>query len=307
MRITGLLLRLVILVSLDAVLTSTSIGQQLGDPSFDGTPPVGHQGHFLSRIFWDKEDDAAPINTDRPSFTPSSSTVPKGRVQVELGYTYFHDLSGMTRTDTHLFPELSGRIGINDWLELRTLWPGQLYSRTTNRFGTPNVTQNDGITNFFAGFKWHLVEQDGWVPETALITDLSIPLNQSVNSSESVDPSLFLIYNWSLTDRFSIAGSTGYSSSFARDIPVSLGTGDSFEVFSQSMIGTVSATDRVSLFYEWFVLGQTNGASNLPRHLMNGGFLFLLRPNLQLDFRAGFGLSGVADDFFTGAGLAFRY
>ncbi len=40
---------------------------------------------------------------------------------------------------------------------------------------------------------------------------------------------------------------------------------------------------------------------------MDGGILYLLTPNMQLDLRAGFGLSGRPDDFFTGAGYSVRF
>src|SRR3954470_3590039 len=32
-----------------------------------------------------------PIKTDRPTFTPSSSTVGKNHLQLEMGYTFTHD------------------------------------------------------------------------------------------------------------------------------------------------------------------------------------------------------------------------
>ena len=51
----------------------------------------------------------------------------------------------------------------------------------------------------------------------------------------------------------------------------------------------------------------TNAASNLPLHYMDGGLLYQLTPNIQVDIRAGFGLSGRPDDFFTGTGLSFRF
>jgi hypothetical protein len=40
---------------------------------------------------------------------------------------------------------------------------------------------------------------------------------------------------------------------------------------------------------------------------LNGGFTWLITENLQLDWRAGFGLNEEADDFFTGAGFGIRF
>ena len=51
-----------------------------------------------------------------------------------------------------------------------------------------------------------------------------------------------------------------------------------------------------------------DGADSAPvEHYMDGGFTFLLHNNLQLDFRAGFGLNEQSDDYFAGTGLIFRY
>ena len=50
----------------------------------------------------------------------------------------------------------------------------------------------------------------------------------------------------------------------------------------------------------------TGAASNAPEHYLDGGLTFLLTDDLQLDWRAGFGLNDASDDFFTGVGFVFR-
>src|SRR5262245_16334500 len=42
----------------------------------------------------DDEEHQDSIVTDRPDFTEASTTVGRGRVQLEAGYTYFRDRSG---------------------------------------------------------------------------------------------------------------------------------------------------------------------------------------------------------------------
>jgi hypothetical protein len=51
----------------------------------------------------------------------------------------------------------------------------------------------------------------------------------------------------------------------------------------------------------------TSLPDNRPLHFMDGGVLYQPTPNTQLDLRAGFGLSGRPDDFFTGAGFSVRF
>ena len=110
-----------------------------------------------------------------------------------------------------------------------------------------------------------------------------------------------------MTDRFTLVGSTGLTTAFDRGTAALAPIGDAYEQYSQSLIGFFSATDKLTLWYEWYVLARTNSATKLPQHFMDGGLLYLLTPNIQLDLRAGFGLNDSSTDFFTGAGLSFRF
>ena len=51
----------------------------------------------------------------------------------------------------------------------------------------------------------------------------------------------------------------------------------------------------------------TNASSNLPQNYMDSGIIYHITPNIQVDIRAGFGLSGRPDDFFTGTGFSVRF
>jgi hypothetical protein len=59
------------------------------------------------------------IETDRDSFTPATTTAGRGRLIVESAYT-FQDNRGVK--ETHSFPELLGRYGLTDRVELRLGW-----------------------------------------------------------------------------------------------------------------------------------------------------------------------------------------
>ena len=82
---------------------------------------------------------------------------------------------------------------------------------------------------------------------------------------------------------------------------------DTFQRYHLSVVAFYSATERTISFYERYVLTFTNAADNRPTHFMDGGLLYRLTAKIQLDIRAGFGLSGRPDDFFTGAGLSVRF
>ena len=265
---------------------------------------------LLDRLFAPfslEEDPDGPINTDRPTFTPANTVVPLGRFQVESGYTFTHDLTADLRTHRHDFPELSVRIGVANRLEFRTFWLGQTYSRTEVRPGGPSRRLN-GPNDMEIGFKTQLIQGDPerkWLPTTALITSVIAPTGgSSPYSSQTVDPYINLLYGWGVTDRLTLAGSTGYLGVRQRSEGQ---PADSLERWNQSLVAFYSATDRLTLFHEWYSFSFTNAADNRPTHFMDTGFLFRPTPNTQLDFRAGFGLGDRPDDLFTGAGFSIRY
>jgi hypothetical protein len=264
----------------------------------------------LFKTLSQEEDSDGAIDTDRPTFTPAHTVVPLGRLQFESGFTFNHEQSATTRSALYDFPELALRFGLMKRLEFRTFWLGQTYIQSQSRFGGPFQRGGGGISDMEVGFKWQIIERDPkkkWRPTTALITSVYAPTGgTSPLSSQTVDPYINLIYGWKPTDKLTLCGSTGYLGMRQQAAPGSHGGADNFERFHQSLAVFFSATKRTTLFYEWYVLMFTNAADNRPTHFMDGGLLYGLTPNMQLDLRAGFGLSGRPDDFFTGVGFSVR-
>ena len=207
------------------------------------------------------------------------------------------------------FPELAMRYGLTNRIEFRTFWLGQTWTQTQFRRSGP-WRLGGGLSDMEVGFKWQLLTGDKerkWIPTTALITSIYAPTGgTSPLGSHTVEPYINLLYGWSFTDKFTLAGSTGYLGMCQTD----LGPGrpaDRFERYHQSLVAFLAATERTTFFYEWYAFMFTNAADNRPTYFMDGGLLYRLTTNMQLDLRAGFGLSGRPDDFFTGAGYSVRF
>jgi Putative MetA-pathway of phenol degradation len=260
--------------------------------------------------FSQQEDRDGPINTDRPTFTPANTVVPLGRVQFESGFTFNRTQAGASRSYFYDFPELAVRIGIMNRVEFRTFWQGQTYGQSQTRIGGP-WSQTNGPSDMEVGFKTQLIVGDAkkkWIPTTALITSIIAPTGgTSPYSSQTVQPYINLIYGWNPTEKLTVGGSTGY---LGMREQAALGSGlkaDSFSRFHQSLLAFYTVTERATLFYEWYIFTYTNAMDNRPQNYMDGGLLYRLSPNMQLDLRAGFGLSGRPDDFFSGAGFSIRF
>jgi len=260
------------------------------------------------------EEEPDTIVTDRPDFTEASSTVGRGRIQLEAGYTFFRDRSGNTRFTAHSYPEMLWRIGMfADWFELRI---GQ-------NFATEQVAQLGesgsitGADDLYLGCKIGLVEQNGWLPEMGMILQMTVPSGLREFSAREVLPGINLLYSWDvLPDCISIGGSTQANRARSTfEIPVApdfvdvATVGHSYLEVATSLTVGYTLTKKFAAYTEWFALFPHSSIDPGvgPEYYFNGGFTYLVTDNFQLDIRAGLGLNDHATDFFTGTGFAVRY
>jgi hypothetical protein len=256
-----------------------------------------------------EEDPDGPINTDRPTFTPANTVVPPGRLQFESGWTFNYLQARAARNEVYDLPELAMRYGVADRVEFRTFWQGETWDSAQLRRG--GTRSPGGVSDMEVGFKWQVLVEDKkkkWRPTTALITSIIAPTGgSSALSGETVEPYINLIYAWSLTDKLTFGGSTGYLGIRQQASPGASAHSDNYQRFHQSLVSFYAVTERATLFYEWYIWTFTNSPDNRPLNFMDGGILYRLTPNMQVDIRAGFGLSGRPDDFFTGTGFSVRF
>ncbi len=250
---------------------------------------------------------AAPIDdelvTDRPDFTESTQTVPRGRGQLELGYTYTYDSGGGVRTQDHTWPEALLRLGLADGVELRLAWPGwshteEMYKERIDDRWTRVENRTDGCNDTNIGLKFHLREQQDLLPDMGIIVEMSLPSGAGDQSSGDVDPALKWLWSYDLTDRLAIAGNVNLA------VPTSE-QGRFFQTSASLSVAT-ALTDRLGSYIEYFGFYPAD-RGNADSHYLNGGFTYLITNNLQADVRVGIGLNEEADDLFSGVGLSWRF
>ena len=233
-----------------------------------------------------------PLATDRPDFTEASTTVGRGVLQLEMGYTYVDD-TGDGGPRTHSFPELLMRYGVfADWLELRVAWN---YAEET-----AGATTLTGSEDLYLGLKIALMPQECLLPEMAFVPQMTVPIGGPFSAAE-VLPGGNLIYSWEINDFISTAGQTQFNRA------IDDGSGAPYTEFSQSWTIGYSLAERIGAYTEWFVLVPDGADTAQTEHYADGGFTFLVNNNLQLDVRAGVGLSQAADDYFLGVGASQRF
>ncbi len=241
------------------------------------------------------------IVTDRPDQTESSETVLPGFFQMELGWTHAEDDNG-ARGTTDSFPESLLRVGLLENLELRLGYDG--YQWQDFNFKNGYFEENDGCGDTLVGMKLKFWDEKGWIPQTAVLTHLSLPTGQAPFSSERTDPSYRFLFTHTLSDRVSFAYNLGQAWESSED---DKGDRDTRSVFQYTATVAISLTDRLGTYMEFFGDVPTGRSSGKPANSFNGGFTYLLANNVQLDIASGLGLSDSADDWFIGMGISFRF
>jgi hypothetical protein len=234
-------------------------------------------------------DKAAPtssnsyLQTDGPSFTRSNTTVPQGMVLLESRYQY------SARPNVDSAPQLDLRVGLMPGIELRAEWAG-IDSGTNFR----------SAEDLELGFKCAVTKGSGWIPQSALLVELLLPTGYGPNAIGTVAPELDYIYAWSLTDKLNLTGSTGA-------IIGQPGAANVTQFYQSLEVNRSWFDQHLVTFYEAYSLfgSGTNQGAVLPS--MDGGLLVRPTYNVQLDWRAGFGLNQRATGFFTGIGLCVRF
>lgn len=247
----------------------------------------------------DPDPRAEPIITDRPDFTEASSTVGKGRVQLETGYTYVRDRSEGVLRSAHSYPEALLRVGLfADWFEFRL---GQNLGSEKVSGGAAGFAT--GFDDLYFGAKLGLTEQAGVLPEAAVVVQATVPTGANSRTAGRVLPGVNLLYGWDvIEDKITLGGSSQGLSSVDDNRHAYL-------TIAQSLTVGYTLTERVGAYTEWFAFFPSGATAPGvgPEHYLNGGFTFRPVPYLQFDVRAGVGLNRRADDFFAGSGVSVRY
>lgn len=242
-------------------------------------------------------DRDAPLVTDRPDFTEAGSTVGRGVVQIEFGYTYTYNNDAGESVRSHSFGEPLLRYGIlAEWLEFRiALFP---VAERTSAGGMSNST--GGTEDVYTGFKIGLTPQEGLLPEMALIPQMTVPAGTNGFSADEVLPGMNWVYAWEVNDVISTGGSTQFNRA------IDDGSSLSYTEWAQSWTVGYSLTDHVGAYTEWFAFLPHSAETAMPEHYFNGGVTYLISNDVQWDIRAGAGLNAAADDLFVGTGLTIR-
>ncbi|MCH1473194.1 MAG: transporter [Bacteroidia bacterium] len=244
----------------------------------------------------------AQIETDRPDFTESPNTVPKGALQVETGFVIENDqidnLGGSLEYQNMTLNTTLLRWGILDQLELRFNWANKRNEATQKQSiqGGQDSTSSSiehGFATSFVGFKTNLYKTDkisiGFLGHM-YIPDLSSG-DFKVDNQKVASELLFPV-SYQITERFGVAAQYGISWDGFTPNPTT----------GYTLAFGYAITDQLNCYIEPYGFLTNNGEE---LHLVNGGFTYLVNDNFQLDLTGGFGLNDEAQDNFISCGASF--
>jgi hypothetical protein len=230
--------------------------------------------------------NAEELVTDRPDATESTAVVSPGSVQIESGWLYTEDDdAGVER---HEGPQTLIRIGLTEVTELRLGWAGTIDEGSDG---------SSGVGDGEVGFKFHLHDADGRVPETAVLVSVSIPTGDDEFTSDEVDPAVRFAFSGDVTE--GVSGGVNLGVEWASDE-----NEDRDSTFIYTVAFGVGLTEGIGAYVE--VFGEIGVTADGDAHSVDGGVTWLVAENLQLDALAGVGISGDAEDWFVGAGASVR-
>jgi hypothetical protein len=237
-----------------------------------------------------------PLASDRPDFVEASTTVGRGVRQLEMGYTFYRDRP--TQFSSHSFPEFLFRYGVlADWFEFRA---GLNFASMTQGSG-PTSQTTTGAEDLYLGVKLGLTPQDGILPEMAIVPQMTVPWGAQGLTSGEVLPGINWLYGWDISDFLSLGAST------QANLEVDSLSGSEYLEFAQAFTFGYTLTEKLGAYTEWFMITPAGAESAHTEHYVDAGLTYRVSNNLQLDVRAGKGVSGASVNSFVGTGAVIRW
>ena len=221
------------------------------------------------------------FTADRPGASTGPSTVAKGVIQLEQGVQY----DGDGGKGAFTFSNTMFRYGLFNGVELRLCGDGFIYNN-----GSKWKPAFSGVS---IGTKIRCYEGDGAVPAVSVLADFSIPYTGTEGFVvENFTPSLYLLFENNLNDKFSLGYNVGAEWNGVSPSPVA---------FLALCLG-YSINDDLGCFVESY--NYLAKAGN--QFCADFGFNYMVAPKVQLDLAANLDLCDPANCWAVSLGVAWQ-
>ncbi len=226
-----------------------------------------------------------PIATDRPDQTESASLVPKGYLQMEIGFGLIDGDPGKA----YVYPNALLKYGVNENFELRFI-------------GTYTTLKDDGQANingflpFALGFKTKFTEENGIWPKISLLGHFVLPGVVTEDLAvKNLAPDLRFAFQHSISDFFSL----GYNLGVFWD-------GDNPEPYFIYSVAPGFSVGNFGFYVEGYGFIPQN-TDRAVRFLADAGVTYLVNNDFQLDVSFGNNLTNNIVESYIALGFSYRF
>jgi len=248
---------------------------------------------FSINAFAQDEDDrlSNPLVTDRPDATEASSTVGKGVLQIESGGFFESFEVNNIKTENYTYNTTLIRYGLLDNLELRLGWDFVEGITKVNGTKLDNVTS--GLSPLLLGIKLDLSEENGAMPEIALIGHV-FPI---FSAGRDYRPETTAV-----DFRFSLSHTLNENSSLGYNIGAQWGNDSPEAAAIYTLSYGYSFSDKWGMYAEVYGDLPEDSSAN---HFWDAGLTYLASNDLQFDAYVGTSITE-GQDVLIGMGLSYR-
>lgn len=248
-----------------------------------------------SRWIFREEQAESEWETDRDSVTPSTAIASRNRTIWESSFTVIDHTFGK---DTYSYPELLLRHGLSDQLEARLGWNYEVGSANTISSGNELELHGgeEEASRLLYGIKWAFAEQEGLIPEAAMILQGLTPTSGEFTATAI---SLTPVIGWAYKE--------GVKHDWSCRFQTSENGLDEFNVWTPTSVLKFSFGERWTAHAEYFGVFTDGRERETVQHFFSPGLHRLIHSDLEIGIRVGWGLNEQAPDFFSNIGLGWRY
>lgn len=237
------------------------------------------------------EPNVSPIATDRPGLLYSSSVVPRGAWQLELGAPFVQVNRSRSSESSSVAASAQLRYGVSDKLELRLAGAPAAWQRLEIN----GDSRSDwGVSDVEFGAKYALSTETASV----LLANVRAPSGSSEFTANEAAYSLFAISEIALDDSHSLKGLVGWTGQNSSDSRWT-------DTASLGVLLSQAFSPRCSGYVEAATFPDLRGGF-APTYV-GVGVAWLLGSNAQLDAAVDFGVNEDALDALFGTGLSLRW
>jgi len=232
------------------------------------------------------------ISTDRPGFTFTPWLVPTGRFQAELGIPSAVITEGSGGDSKAWNLPLQLRYGLSSALELRLGSP--MYTAVSDDV---TDTTTEGWGDVEVGAKAALSDAAGWLPKSALIAGVRLPVGDDDFTSHQAGYNLNCVADWDLGGGNLFRGMAGVSRTPS-------GSDDALTGTFVALLGRAFSS-QCSGYVELTALPGFNDVA-VDQNYAGAGIAYLVNNDLQLDLSGDFGLDADSADAILALGVSWR-